>query len=295
MQSSKYYDTVFHLKKEFTQPSLVLYLSFILVTWSLLQISLTDFFENNDHIILKIPSVYASDNGGNGNGGGDDGEDVSDESDDNGDSDDVDEVLSLRQDDDEDEDEDEVDTSEVLTFSEDASEVLTLSQDDDEDAPEVLTNTNEDTSDIIMESILKSGTVFKSNLYIPESNTKFTFSNRNELCPTNDCEYKFLEGELNKAIFGGKEDRRLKGTLQIEDKANSDVNFKAYNLYKVSGDLNLQTIKENSKTGEKIHVYEGELNIDKGDTIFNPEFKYQIQGKYFDLTKKFELVGEIDN
>ncbi len=42
----KYYGAVFHLKKEFTKSSLVLYLSFILVTWSLLQISLTDFFEN---------------------------------------------------------------------------------------------------------------------------------------------------------------------------------------------------------------------------------------------------------
>jgi hypothetical protein len=156
-------------------------------------------------------------------------------------------------------------------------------------------NTNEATSDIIMESILKSGTFFRSNLYIPEPSTKLTFSNGNELCPMNDCEYKFLDGELNNAIFGGKEDKRLKGTLQIEDKANSDVNFKAYNLYKVSGDLKLQTIKENSKTGEKIHVYEGELNIDKYHTIFTPEFKYQIQGKYFDLTKEFELVGEIDN
>ena len=48
MQSSKYYDIVFHLKKEFTKSSLVLYLSFIiLVTSSLLQISLTDFFRNN--------------------------------------------------------------------------------------------------------------------------------------------------------------------------------------------------------------------------------------------------------
>ena len=68
MQSSKYYDTVFHLKKEFTKSSLVLYLSFILVTWSLLQISLTDFFENNDHILIKISSVYSQDDGGNGDG-----------------------------------------------------------------------------------------------------------------------------------------------------------------------------------------------------------------------------------
>ena len=50
------------------------------------------------------------------------------------------------------------------------------------------------------------------------------------------------------------------------------------NLYKVSGDLNLQTIKENSKTGEKIHVYEGELNIDKEDTLLIPNLntKYKV-------------------
>ena len=156
-------------------------------------------------------------------------------------------------------------------------------------------NANVDSSDIIIKSVLKSGKFFKSNLYVPEDNTKFTFSNGNELWPTNDCESKFLEGELNRALFGGKEDKRLKGILQIEDKENSDVNFKALNLYKVSGDLNLQTIKENSKTGEKIHVYEGELNIDKEDTLFNPEFKYQIQGKYFPLTNEFEVIGKIDN
>jgi hypothetical protein len=60
---------VYQLRKEFTKSNLVLYLSFILVTWSLLPISLTDFFENNDNILIKIPSIYAQDDGGeNGNG-----------------------------------------------------------------------------------------------------------------------------------------------------------------------------------------------------------------------------------
>ena len=88
MQSSKYHDIVFHLKKEFTKSNLILYLSFILVTWSLLQISLTDSFENNDNILMKIPSIHAHgfDDGGNGNDG--DGGNGNDEvSDDNGDSD----------------------------------------------------------------------------------------------------------------------------------------------------------------------------------------------------------------
>jgi hypothetical protein len=164
---------VFHLKKEFTKSSLVLYLSFILVTWSLLQISLTDFFENNDHVLLKIPSIYASDDGGNGNGGGDDGGDGGDDggdggddggdggddggdggddggdggddgevSDDNGDNGDVDEELSLKQD--EDEGEDDEDTHEVLSFSEDkVSEVLTLQDEDEDNTREVLSPDNE--------------------------------------------------------------------------------------------------------------------------------------------------------
>jgi hypothetical protein len=54
---------LFHLKKEFNKSSLVLYLGFILVTWSLLQISLQTFFENNDNILMKIPSIYAQDDG----------------------------------------------------------------------------------------------------------------------------------------------------------------------------------------------------------------------------------------
>jgi hypothetical protein len=68
-----------------------LYLSFILVTWSLLQLSLTDFFENNDNILMKIPSIYAQDDDGgkavNGNGYSDSGDSNGEVSDDNGDSD----------------------------------------------------------------------------------------------------------------------------------------------------------------------------------------------------------------
>ncbi len=150
MQSPKYYGTVFHLKKEFTKSSSVLYFGFILVIGSLLQISSTDFFGNNDHILMKIPSIYAQDNGGNdngggdGNGGGDDGNDgdgdsnEGDVSDDNADSNDV-EALSLEEDTEEEEEVGQEDTPEELTLSEDGvSEVLTLKQ-EDKDADEVLT------------------------------------------------------------------------------------------------------------------------------------------------------------
>ncbi len=123
---------------------MVLYLSLILVIGSFLQISLTDFFGNNDHILMKIPLIYAQDEGGNGNGGDGNGGDGKggdgnggDVSDDNGDNDDV-EVLSLEEDT-EDEEVGQENAPEELTLSEDGgSEVLTLKQ-DDKDAGEVLT------------------------------------------------------------------------------------------------------------------------------------------------------------
>ena len=54
--------------KKCIHPSLALYISIILVTGSLFQISSTILFENNDHI-LKIQSIYASDGGGDGGRG----------------------------------------------------------------------------------------------------------------------------------------------------------------------------------------------------------------------------------
>ncbi|HSF49353.1 MAG TPA: hypothetical protein VLA74_01215 [Nitrososphaeraceae archaeon] len=135
---------MFHLKKEFTKSNLVLYLSFILVTWSLLQVSLTDFFENNDNILIKIPSIYAQDDdGGNGNGGkavngngnSDSGDSNGEVSDDNGDSD----LEELSQEEDTQDVGQEVGLEE-LTLSEAArSEILTLIQQDADDVFEELT------------------------------------------------------------------------------------------------------------------------------------------------------------
>jgi hypothetical protein len=140
----------------FTKSSLSLYLSIILVTGSLLQISsTTNFFGNNAHILVKIHSIYAQYNGGNGNGGNGDGGDdngvdsdggdgIEDHgdfavnggnvSDDSGESDNVEE-LTL----DEDAEVDDVGQAggpEELTFSEDkTSKVLTLDQQDTENIP----------------------------------------------------------------------------------------------------------------------------------------------------------------
>ncbi len=67
---NKIYDTVFLLKKEFSKSSLVLYLGLVLVIGSLTQISSTNFFENNDHTLMKITSIYAQDDDGGGDDGG---------------------------------------------------------------------------------------------------------------------------------------------------------------------------------------------------------------------------------
>jgi hypothetical protein len=63
--------------KEFTKSSLVLSLSLILVIGALLQILSASFFVDNDNLHIKIPKIYAEEDGGGGddggNGGGDDG------------------------------------------------------------------------------------------------------------------------------------------------------------------------------------------------------------------------------
>ena len=137
MQSSRYYDTVFQSKKEFTKSCLVLYFSFILVTWSLLQISLTDCFENNDNVHMKIPLIYAQDyGGGNGNGEG---------SYDNGDSDVEEPSL------------DKEDSQEKDVGQEDAPEELTLSVDGQDESVDVSRLVGSGPSGIDITSQLPSG------------------------------------------------------------------------------------------------------------------------------------------
>ena len=63
-----------YITKEHIKSNLVLYLSLILVTGSLFQVLSTGLFENNDRLVIKIPSIYAQDDGGGGDNGGDDGE-----------------------------------------------------------------------------------------------------------------------------------------------------------------------------------------------------------------------------
>ena len=93
----------------FTKSNVALYLSIILGTWSLLQISSTnDFFENNKHI--KIPLIYAQD----GNGGN--------LSDDNEDNENIDEVSTLRKD----------GASKVIIKEENVGEILTIENGEEE-------------------------------------------------------------------------------------------------------------------------------------------------------------------
>jgi hypothetical protein len=176
----------------FTKSSLVLYLSIILVTVSLLQISSTNFFGNNAHILVIIPSIYAQDNGGNGNGGngdggdgngadsdaGNSGEDLGDFADNDGDvsddsreSDDVEE-LTLDEEDAEVDDVGQAGGPEELTFSEDKTfKVLTLDQEDIENIPEEPTLKKED-------DFLSEENVDKSYEYEGENETTETEEER---------------------------------------------------------------------------------------------------------------------
>jgi len=59
------------IKKEHIKSNLVFYISLILVTGSLFQVLSTAIFENNDAIVMKIPSIYGQEDDGGGDDGGD--------------------------------------------------------------------------------------------------------------------------------------------------------------------------------------------------------------------------------
>ena len=68
---NKIYCILLYIIKREIKSSFILFISFILVTGSLLQLLSTSIFVDNEHALIKIPSSYAEEDGGDG--GGDDG------------------------------------------------------------------------------------------------------------------------------------------------------------------------------------------------------------------------------
>jgi hypothetical protein len=110
-------------------------------------------------------------------------------------------------------------------------------------------------SDISINATLKEGDYIESNLYF--QNITISFGGQNSLCPDNQCSIEFQDTTFNE--FG--QNRYFTGTLKVEDKANSDENFKAYNYYKIAGTFQLTSSRENPTTREKFSFTRERLEL----------------------------------
>ncbi len=119
-------------------------------------------------------------------------------------------------------------------------------------------------------------------------NATLSFNYGNSICPDIQCVMEFQDTSFNDL----GQDRILSGTVKVEDKVNSNTNFRSFNYYKLSGNFQLVSSKENVITGERLLFYSGTLGIDKDDTALNPEFKFVSQ---IVMTQNhFQLTGEAE-
>ena len=143
---------------------------------------------------------------------------------------------------------------------------------------------------IEIKTLLKQDDFIKSSLHFQKAN--LTFGDGSKICPENNCSYEFEKTTFDER-FEVTNTKYLSGTLQIEDKANTNGNFISYRYYRLSGTFTLLDIKENMKTGDKVLIYEGNLLLDTGNAMFNPsKVEYKSQIKLFDPQNELELFGK---
>jgi hypothetical protein len=143
---------------------------------------------------------------------------------------------------------------------------------------------------IEIKTLLKQDDFIKSSLHFQKAN--LTFGDGSKICPENNCSYEFEKTTFDER-FEVTNTKYLSGTLQIEDKANTNSNFISYRYYRLSGTFNLVDIKENIKTGDKILIYEGHLLLDTGNAMYSPsKIEYKSQIKLFDPQNELELFGK---
>jgi hypothetical protein len=141
--------------------------------------------------------------------------------------------------------------------------------------------------------MIKKGTFFGNNYYVQNDKINFTFGSTNPLCPNNNCNYKFQDGQFADSLLGGENTKVFKGVLKIENKPEkAEQNITSYKNYQMSGAMKLVASKENKVTGEPvIDTYKGDLGFDTEDAIFFPKYVYQSIATYDHRTQIFHLQG----
>ena len=143
---------------------------------------------------------------------------------------------------------------------------------------------------IEIKTLLKKDDFIMYRLHFQKAN--LNFGDGSKICTENNFSYEFERTTFDER-FGIANTKYLSGTLQIEDNANSNGNFISYRYYRLSGTFNLVDIKENTKTGDKILVYEGNLLLDTGNAMYSPsKIEYKSQIKLHDAQNQLELYGK---
>ena len=110
----------------------------------------------------------------------------------------------------------------------------------------------------------------KSQVYHNVKNFKVSLSNDSNLCPTNDCTFKFIHKDFEGFTKNGISDRSLDGILKVTSQGKTQ-------LYNVNGDLNLieeENAPDGSVTKENL---EGTLRFSQGDDYFGGD-EYTVNG-----------------
>jgi hypothetical protein len=123
----------------------------------------------------------------------------------------------------------------------------------------------------------------KSTVYHDVKNFKVSLSNDSNLCPTNDCTFKFIhEDDFEGFTTNGISDRSLDGVLKVTSQGKTK-------LYDVNGDLNLIE-EENAPDGSVTkELLEGTLRFSQGDDYFGGD-EYAVNGT---LTWNSENKGDL--
>lgn len=116
----------------------------------------------------------------------------------------------------------------------------------------------------------RANTFDESLVYFDVKNFQMTASNETDICPTNDCTFKFIHEDSNGFTLDGVTDRTLEGVLKVTSQGKTQI-------YNVNGDLSILE-EENDANGEVTkEILEGTLQLYQGDDTFGGD-EYEVNG-----------------
>lgn len=110
----------------------------------------------------------------------------------------------------------------------------------------------------------------KTTVYHNVKNFKLSLVNDSNLCPTNDCTFKFINKDFQGFTTSGISDRSLDGVLKVTSEGRTK-------LYNVNGNLNLIE-EENGPDGSVTkELLDGTLRFTQGDDYYGGD-EYSVNG-----------------